>query len=341
MKPQIVTLALALLATGCSGGSGGGASSGPPVATPTPSPAPTVSPTPSPTASPTPLPSPTASSTSYFTIPEIYTNRFGSAGVTLASACSGFTFGAEPPAVAAVTPFGQGPSFRFIVTPNVWSVTGVGGFDGRDSDPFRAMFPDPIPANVEVGYSRQAAQPVRFSLTRPVAEGSDLFYARLGLVWIPSGGARIQQHCVVGVPTVPEDLPAAPSGNFRAATVIATAYVREGGATRAYLLTRSTATVAVDIAAARVTLSMRLLGTATDAAGGEIDLGTVTATAPIDTATGNFGGPLAGARPLAGAVTGRLLGPRGVEVGIAFDAAAPATTTLPGYSLAGAVFAVR
>lgn len=241
-----------------------------------------------------------------------------------------------------MTAFGNGPTFRFIVTPNVWTVAGVGGFDGRDGDPFAATFPDPLPANVEVGYSRALGpDPVRFSITRPTVGGVDLQYARLGLTWTPAGGVRTQAHCVIGSPTAPADLFSARSGEFGRTVMIATAYVRDGAAVRAYALGRSAAALAVDSAARRVTFSVRLTGTPIGFAAADRDLGTLTATASIDPDSGTVLAALAADRAVTGTVSGRLFGPAAVEVALALNASLPATGAAPEMTLAGAVFGSR
>lgn len=336
MRSRIAWIALPLAA--CSGGGGGSGGGTGAVATPTPSPAPTATPppppTPAPSASPTPDATPTALPTAtpagYITFSDVYVLRLGAAAV-LPSACSARTFAVTSPAAVAATPFGDGLTFRFVITPNVWSVTNVGGFDGRDGDPFAARFPDPLPAQVEVGFSRQAGpEPVRFSITRPAAGDFRFDYVRLGLAWVPIAGVRTQYHCALGIATTPADVAGVTSASYRRTNVIAAADVRDGAGFRAVTPDRSSVAIAADMTARRVTVTLELAGSAA--------IGTLTGTVPID-AAGRFAGSLAGAGGATGTIGGALFGPGGVEIAAAFSASSPDAAN--GYVAAGAVFGAR
>jgi hypothetical protein len=330
MKPHVATLALLSLVAGCSGDEGGSPA---PVATPSPSPSPTPSPSPSP--SPTPTPEPTTSPAAYLKFADVYVFRQG-AGITLQSACSSFAFQSQPPAVLPASAFGQGLSFRFVLTPGVWAVGGEVsvGFDGRNADP--------ASQGTEAAYSKLVgADTLRFAITQPVAGGAGFDYVRLATVSAPVQGLDRLYQCATGIPTLPADLAAAPSGVFGRTAVVATAYVRDGAAARAYALGGSVVSLAADVPARRVTVSLRLVGKPSGG-GADIDLGTFTATAPIDPGTGNYVANLSSAdRTVTGTISGRLFGPQAIELGAAFGGSVAATTTTPAYTFAGAVYGAR
>ncbi len=122
----------------------------------------------------------------------------------------------------------------------------------------------------------------------------------------------------------------------------ATAYVRDGAGTRTYALGRSVATVSADIAARQVVMSFRLVGTPTDGAGPDLQLGTFAASVPIDPATGNFTANLTSSdRTVTGTITGHFFGPEAAEIGAAFGASVVETGNAPAFSVAGAIFGSR
>ncbi|WBH16376.1 hypothetical protein [Sphingomonas radiodurans] len=256
-------------------------------------------------------------------------------GITLPSACSGFALQGQPPAVLPATPFGQGLSFRFVLTPQVWAIGGAlaVGFDGRDAQPLA----DPV----EVALAKTlGTDAYSFSITRPTFGDKGLEYVRLGRVSGPVQGVTRQYQCALGIPTLVDDLATATAVDFRRSVLLATAQVREGAGVRAYSLGRSEITIAGDPPARRVTLSIRLIGT--PSTGADVYLGTIAASAPIDPATGNFVAALTSPdRTVTGSISGRFFGPQAVEIGVAFGASVAETATAPAYSVAGGVFAVR
>jgi len=334
-------LASMLSIAGCGGDSSGSAPTGGSgtVVVPSPAPSPTPTPTPAPTPTPSPAPTPTPTPTSpppaigYLTFTEIYTYRIG-AGISLPSACSGFAQG-EPPTVLPTTGFGRGLSFRFIQTPQVWAIGGevTLGFDGRDGEPL-------IPG-VEVALARTIdGRRVRLTIAQPDPIGSGLAYARLASVEAPLQGIDRLYRCVTGTATLPSDLPAARSGDYRRAVLSATAYVRDGAGTREYSLERSEVSITVDWPARQVAISARMIGTPSTG-GPDIELGTYGGAAPIDAATGNFSASLAApGRTVTGTVSGRFFGPDAVEVGAALGAIV-GDAAAPDVSIAGAVFGIR
>jgi hypothetical protein len=335
MRKTGMITALALLASGCGGGDDTS------VATPTATTPATAAPTPPTTpVTSTPIaPEAAAPATpvapSYMTFADIYITRLG-AGITLPSACSGFIQQGQPPAVLPVSAYGRGLSFRFVLTPQVWAIGGDYsiGFDGRDGDPSIA--------GAEVQLAKVVAgETVRFSINRPSAGGTGLDYARQASLSAPVQGAPRLYQCALGVTTLPADLPTAPAGAFRKAGLSATAYVREGGAARAYSLGRSVATVSADMTARRITIALRLIATPMGA-GPDVELGSLTASGAIDPATGNFTAPLASAdRIVAGSISGRFFGPQAVEIGAAIGATVADAPGAPGFAIAGGLYAIR
>jgi hypothetical protein len=341
-RAALIAPLLLITACGGDGGDSSGSAGAPPTAapaptpSPTPAPAPTQTPTPSPSPSPTPSPSPIV----YVRFTDYYIFRFGR-DLSLPSACGALALRSQPPAVRPATAFGRGLTFRYVVTPQVWAVSGeVGmGFDGRDTDPLSAEL---AVRPEEIGLSRRIGPDVqRFSIAQPGAGGAGLEYARLASVWAPFEGAPHLYQCVIGVPTQAGDLPRAGAVAYRRGVMLGTAYRREGSAARAYLLDRSTVSVSVDTAADRVTISVRLIGT--PAGGGpDVDLGAFAATGTIDAATGTFIADISGGdRGIAGALGGRFFGPEGVEIGAAISGSAPDPAGGASMTFAGGVFGVR
>lgn len=267
---------------------------------------------------------------------EIYTTRLG-AGITLPSACASLAFTSQPPTLRAVTNYGQGLAFRFVLTPQVWGVTGDGislSFDGRTAD-FSNV-------TAEVAHATTiGTDPVRFTITQPVAGGIGLDYARLASVSVPAGGAIRDYQCAIGITTQAADLAASPSGSFPRTVVSGTAYVREGATSRAYALRTSTATVSVDTAGRRVTITFQLTGTPVSGGGATIDLGSFSASAPIDAATDNFVATLNSTRTATGSISGRFFGPQALEVGASFGATVADAGATPGYTVIGTIHGVR
>jgi hypothetical protein len=350
MRMRLTLLPLLLMpiaAVGCSDGGTGGEGTlvlaPAPTSTPTPpstpsptsTPAPTSTPTPDPTTPPTPAPSPTP--TGYLTFSEIYIYRFGSSGITLPGGCSSLALQDQPPELIGTTAFGQGLSFRFVVTPQVWAIGGdVGiGFDGRDADA--------TATGTEVAFAKMIGpDTARFSITRPAVGPFGFDYSRLATVSATVAGTRRLYQCLLGIPTLLADLTAAPLGTFGRTAMLGSAFVRDGGTTVSYSLAQSTVSISADLQARTVALSIRLVGTPSATQGPDVDLGTIAATAPIDPATGNFSANLAlPGRTIRGTASGRLMGPEAIEVGVTVGASVAATANAPAMSFAGVAFGRR
>lgn len=319
-------LAAALALSSCSDG-GGGSGAAPPTATPPP--APTPSPTPSPSSTPSPAPTSSPSSpppTGYDGFTAIYAVRYGS-GVTFPASCSSFRFDTDPPAVTPVQPFGSALNFRWILTPQVWGISGEIsglGFDGRTVDP--------SDTTSEVAHVTTVdGATVRFKVIRPAPGGAALDYARLATLATPVNNVSREYTCVLGVETRAADVSAVAPGAFPRRLLSGTAYVREGGSTRTYALEASAISLAVT-ADRQVTITFDLTGTAPGGAS-NVSFGTFSATAPIDAARGTFAAPLTSAtRSVTGSISGRLFGPPDKpELGLVIGATVTGSGTTPAY----------
>lgn len=267
---------------------------------------------------------------------DIYITRLG-AGITLPSACASTEQAAPLPNLRALSNFGQGLAYRFVLTPQVWGVTGDGlslTFDSRTVDTS-----DP---GAEVAHATTlGGERVRFSVSLPVAGGAGLEYARLAAVIAPVAGVERRYQCVIGISTLAADLTGAPSGGYARTAVLGTAQVAQSGTPASYVLTGSSAVLSADFAARRVSIILRLIGTPAGG-GAPVDLGSFAASGPIDPATGNFNVPLSGsAAGLSGAVSGRFFGPAAVELGAAFGGTVPAGPGTPALVFSGGLFGAR
>ncbi|WP_097064121.1 hypothetical protein [Sphingomonas guangdongensis] len=260
----------ALSLGGCGGGGGTGGVTTPAPA-PTPSPAPTASPTPSPTSSPT----------AYRRFAELTGDQ------RFASSCGGLRSNSAPPDPIPNSPFGQGFVVDYRATADSWTVTGDNGavtFGPVDRDPN-------APPNTPNYVRTVDGASQRLSIGTPQAGGTALEYTRGYLLTLRDA----QYRCIFGVPTQLADLPAA-SFSYARTGVNGQAFsvpVPSGPRT-GYSVERSTATLRYD-AAGRVELTIRLIGTEQTLSGPATtgtELGTYTATLPIDRTRGIYGGAL-------------------------------------------------
>ncbi|SOB86601.1 hypothetical protein SAMN06297144_1708 [Sphingomonas guangdongensis] len=321
-------LTIPLLAIGgCSGGGGTAAPSGGSVSTPAPAPAPTPAPTPT----PTPTPAPPASAPARFA--DIYSFRYG-AGVTLPSACAGIT-SAPTPAALPVSAWGQGLVFRFVLTPQVWSIAGevAVGFDGRDAD--GSVQGAEVALAKTIGADRYALR-----ITQPFAAEPALLSARSARVDARVGGMERRHDCVLGLPTAAGELAAA-DGSYPRTVLRGVAYVRDATGTRSYLLDMSAVTLVLDRAGRRVTATLRLVGTP-EGGGAPLELGTASVAGVLDPATGSIAGPLAIAGRTVGAtLRGQVFGQNGAEVGAALGGTVDAAGNAPAVIFSATLFAAR
>lgn len=288
--------------TACGGGGGGGSGT---VTTPTPAP------------SATPTPAPTSTSTSYRRFAELTGDQ------RFASSCGGLRANSSPPDPTPNAPFGQGFVVDYRASADSWTITGDNGavtFGPVDRDPLAPAGTTSFARTVD-GASQ------RLSIGTPQAGGTGLEYTRGLLLTLREG----QFRCVFGVPTQVADLPTVSFGYARAG-VNGQAYSVPvpSGAMSSYTVERSTATLRYD-AVGRVELTIRLVGTQQGPNGPAAtgtELGTYTASLPIDRTRGIYGGVLTATNRQVDAfnVGGWFFGPAAEETGvavalIAYDAA--------------------
>lgn len=292
-----------LAVTGCGGGGGSGGVT-------TPAPSPTATPTPTPTSSPT----------SYRRFAELTGDQ------RFASSCGGLRQNSLPPDPIPNSPFGQGFVVDYRATAESWTITGDNGavtFGPIDRDPL-------APPNTP-NYARTvdgASQ--RLSIGTPQAGGAGLEYTRGYLLTL----REAQYRCIFGVPTQLADLPTA-GVTYARTGVNGQAYSAPvpSGVRTGYTVERSTATIRYD-PAGRVELTVRLIGTEQTPSGPAAtgtELGTYTATLPIDRTRGIYGGALSatGRQVDAFNVGGWFFGPAATETGVAIALLSydPATNT--------------
>lgn len=285
----------AILLAACSGG-GSSVSGGGTVLTPTPSPG---TPTPSPSTSPTPAPS-------YSKFAELAGDR------SFTSAC-GRLDGAASPIVNPASLPTDGLSFAYVSATQTWTVTGDGvnlSFGPADVDPA-------TPAGGQFYLKPGAGGTDRLRIQLPgIAGVGPMDYARTASVTTNVFGTSRTYSCVIGVPTLVTDVPAATAVTYRAA-LGGTGYriPPGGGATTNYSLGKSTVALDANRVTGKVTAVINLIGTPAGG-GADVDFGTITGTADIDPATGGYYGANWTSPTLNvifGAFSGRFFGPQGIE----------------------------
>ena len=258
--------------------------------------------------------------------------------MTIQSACSSLTVQNQTALLRGVSAFGRGLAFRYVITPQVWGISGDGviaSFDGRMVDQGNVT--------AEVAYETTVdSLPVRFSITQPFVRNIGLEYGRQAFLSVPVGNVMRDYQCVLGIPTLPADLASSPSGTFQTAGLVGTAYVGDGNATRAVSLERSVIAISSDMVTRQLTVSVRLIGSVAGGSAPDMELGTYAATAPIDASTDNFAGSLTSAsRAISGSINGRFFGPRAIEIGAALGATVAASNGDPGFTFNAVLLGVR
>lgn len=319
----------AVMLAACSGGGSGSGSIG----TVTPTPTATITPTPTPVASPSPTPTPA----SYTKYAELSGDRM------MTSSCTSMVNNQSPPIVNPATLGDHGLSFAYAAGVQSWTVAGDGlnlVFGPADVDPTT-----PTGAQFYLKTSASGTDRLRIQVPGLVGVGP-LEYARVVSVMTNLIGQARTYHCIVGVPTLVTDVPAATSVTYRAAYG-GSGYVTPagGGATNPYSLGRTAVTLDANRITGKVTLSLHLIGT--QASGGaEVDFGTVTGTADIDPTTGAYYGSTWTSPTLNvvfGQFSGRFYGPQGLETEVAVSLVVDAPAGTPPFSLraSGTVVGIR
>ncbi len=301
-----VTLLSSVMLCSCGSGGSTAGTGTPPVTTPTPTPTPAVTPTPSPT--------PTASYTRFDDL--VGDQRY-------AAACTGFT----PGGVDVVIPTGitfynlQGP-ISYAAAAQTYTVY-------APNNVMQTFEPGTLVAGTPVGTKTYSKPSVvssgteTFSLIRPAPGGIGLDYGRIATMNIsgsPSSGtqARTSAFCVLGVPTRPSDVPPVASVSFTRFRVNGNAFDNSSGALVTYTLSKSTATLSVDLTTGIFTTTLHAIGTT--AGGADTDFGTFSGSGSLGISDASLSGAFfsSPAGPLGGPLNGGFFGPQGSEFGYTF-----------------------
>lgn len=289
-----------LCLTACGGGGGGNGGQAPPVGgvPTTPAPPPPAPPTPPPPAGPT-----------YSTFDNLQGNQ------AFSTSCAPLQFSSQVPLAFLATEFGRDIPIDYQAASQTYSFLAEGrslSFGPADRDAS-------APAGV-VAYAKPGASGTdRFAIARPAVGNIGLDYVRAATVNTSRFGLRETYSCVLGVPTLVTDVPAATTVSFGRVGVAAAAYDRSSGRVIEYTLAKSEATFVVDLTTGRVNLTMRLIGTPVTGGGADVAFGTVTGAGTVDAATGGFDGQFASTdREANGFFGGAFFGPQGREFGFAY-----------------------
>lgn len=214
----------------------------------------------------------------------------------------------------------QGLEFSYTASAQSWTVRGVVPelvFTEAERD---TTAPSSTEAYVKVGPPQQWLRIGNAGTTATPAE-----YFRNVAVRASEFGRMKNFSCVIGVPTLITDRPAGTAINFTSTWLSGFLFRTTPGssALTQYSTTRTTATFDVNLATGKVTMVMRLTVTTLPSGPGlpngpDVDLGTVTATADIDPATGGFYGTTwtsSDMTILFPQFSGRFFGPQGRESG--------------------------
>lgn len=291
---RVAVLAGAAFVGACSGGGSGGGGT-------------VVTPTPTPTPSPSPSPSPSPTYTKFADL---------TGDQTHASTCTGITIGLPPTVYPATLP-DSGLTLAYAATPQNWTVTG----DGVNLTFTPAERDMTAPATV-MAYVKPGTPSQRFSVSvtgaGPVAAE---YHRAVSLNAVTPSGPRIFT-CVIGVKTLVTDRPAGSTFNFPNARVGGYLFrtMPASSTLTQYSTSNATTTFNVNLDTGKVTAVIRLIATPLPTGSApDVDLGTVTAVADIDPATGGFYGTAVTSPdftiPFA-QFSGRFFGPQGKEAGL-------------------------
>ena len=286
----------------CSGGGSSGNGSGGTVVTPSPSPSGGGSPSPSPSPGP-----------SYTKFADLTGDQ------SFASLCTSFGIGSPPTLYPATLP-DNGFSFAYAASAQSWSVSGNGL-----ALTFTPAERDMAAPATTIAYNKTTSSPVERLRISTVGVGSTpAEYLRMVILIANEPGAPGRNSsCVIGVKTLLTDVPAATTVTFPMARLGGYLFRTAPGSAGNTQLGTNNSTVALDVnlATGDVRLVIRLIGTPLPTGSGpDIDLGTFTANAEIDPATGGWYGTdftSADMEPRFAQVSGRFYGPQGKESGFA------------------------
>lgn len=290
---RVAALVGAAVLGGCSGGGSSGNGGGGTVVTPTPSPSTGVTPTPSPSPS--------------------YTKFADLTGdLSFPTTCTSITISSPVIARPATLP-DEGLAIRYSAAAQSWTVTG----DGIDLTFVPSERDTSAPAT-SMAYVKPGSPTTRFSVS-PTGPSTALTEYLRNVTLTHMGHIY---SCVTGVKTVVTDRP--PASQIAFPTVRAGGYLFRtpvfGSVSTQYNLEATVSTYNVDLATGKVTFTIRLTVTPFPVgSASEVDLGTVTAVADIDSATGAFYGTTVTSPDFTtimyGQFSGRFFGPQGKESG--------------------------
>ncbi|ATY33867.1 hypothetical protein [Sphingomonas psychrotolerans] len=262
---------------------------------------------------------------------------------TFASSCTSIINNQTPPGVNPASLPALGLNLAYAAATQSWTVGGDGVnlvFGPGDVDPA-------APAGAQFYAKAGASGTDRLRIQVPGIVGvGPLEYARVASVLTNVIGQTRTYTCIIGVPTLVTDVPAATSVTYRAAyggSVYRTSAA--GGATANYSLGKTVVTLGADRITGKVTMSLHLIGTPSGG-GADIDFGTVTGTADIDPATGGYYGQDWTSPTLTvrfGQFSGRFYGPQGLETEVAVSLIIEASASAPPFTLhaSGTVVGIR
>jgi hypothetical protein len=278
------------------------------------------SPTPSATVAPTPTPTP---SISYARYAELTGDQ------QFKTSCAGIRFEGSPRAQPA-SRFGDGISLSYAATADTYTVAGVYTFGPSD------VVPSTPP--VERSYVRGTTL---LNITQPVANGTGFEYARGDFVTFLSSAWMNHFWCALGVPMAQEDRLPGVVFAYSATTVSGEGITRPFS-NDSYDLAASVASMYVNPFAGTVFVQLDLRGVPR-AGGAAVLLGTFQATATIDATKPSIDGSFTSSDRLIeqSSLGGWFFGPRGKEIGMAFQITATDPATGQARVYAGTMFGIR
>jgi len=266
---------------------------------------PTPTPTPSATASPTPTPSPTPTF-SYSTFDALTGSR------TFRTACTVYGGGGNGvPRADGFHWYTLDGNISYDEPSDSWTVSEINGGSIVTFDPSHL-----VNASDPVTYEIPGSPPSRLDIFTPMVANIPATYGR-GFAYLLNPGNVIQQAlCSVGVPTDPDDIPAATTITYSQLNLggIVIDQNPAGGAPLVSQIVGGSGTITGDTTTGELTFS--LFYTVRDSNGAETTLGPVSGTIGVDLGNDSAGyiGPINPGVPVY-RVNGGFYGPQGRETG--------------------------
>ena len=264
----------------------------------------------------TPTPTPGANYSTYASL---------SGNQTFQTACAAGTLRIPDANVYGSTAFGHGYKIRYDASADSYAISGEQGvsvsFGPADADPSP-------PAGSSKAYRRTLSSGLREQFiigNGRLPSGTAEYVRSTYLATVSGGGEPLTAYCVLGVPTLLSDSPAAglyTYGNF-ALSGFALEETGTGGVST-YQITDSVVTLQANTQNGTVDTSIRLIGRRIEngtPASTPTELGTYAGQADLDGEQTSFGNRLTSSNrnSLFSAYGGWFFGPQGREVGLAFN----------------------